>query len=150
MALAYSPTPIGGRLTQPGRRRLARYTAVAVMDMETEQGPPSRRVALFVEPSPFSHTSGMKNRFLNLISNLTAQGDEVRPAAPPLPAGAHACADDAHTDGSPARRAAWRARGKPGIPPRHLLSFLPLTLRLNRCWCSLPVLTRRSATAARR
>jgi hypothetical protein len=42
------------------------------------QSVPRRKVAVFVEPSPFSHTSGMKNRFLNLISNLTDQGDEVR------------------------------------------------------------------------
>jgi hypothetical protein len=42
---------------------------------------PKRRIAVFVEPSPFSHTSGMKNRFLNLIANLTEQGDEVRAGA---------------------------------------------------------------------
>ena len=30
------------------------------------------------QPSPFSHTSGMKNRFLNLIANLQEQGDEAR------------------------------------------------------------------------
>ena len=29
------------------------------------------------QPSPFSHTSGMKNRFLNMIANLQEQGDEV-------------------------------------------------------------------------
>jgi sulfoquinovosyltransferase len=43
---------------------------------------PKRRVAVFVEPSPFSHTSGMKNRFLNLLANLTEQGDEVRARVP--------------------------------------------------------------------
>ena len=31
-----------------------------------------------LQPSPFSHTSGMKNRFLNMIANLQEQGDEVR------------------------------------------------------------------------
>ena len=36
-----------------------------------------RRVAIFVEPSPFSHVSGMKNRFLRLIENLREMGDEV-------------------------------------------------------------------------
>lgn len=38
----------------------------------------SRRVALFVEPSPFSHVSGMKNRFECLIKHLREAGDEVR------------------------------------------------------------------------
>ena len=36
-----------------------------------------RRIVVFVEPSPFSHVSGMKNRFLRLIENLTELGDDV-------------------------------------------------------------------------
>ena len=36
-----------------------------------------RKVAIFVEPSPFTHVSGMKNRFLRLIENLVELGDEV-------------------------------------------------------------------------
>lgn len=35
------------------------------------------KVALFVEPSPFSHVSGMKNRFECLIKGLTTAGDDV-------------------------------------------------------------------------
>jgi sulfoquinovosyltransferase len=35
------------------------------------------KVALFVEPSPFSHVSGMKNRFECLIKGLTGAGDDV-------------------------------------------------------------------------
>eukprot|EP00955_Chlamydomonas_euryale_P053821 355623-Chlamydomonas_euryale.AAC.3 len=34
-------------------------------------------VAIFVEPSPFSHVSGMKNRFECLIKGLRDAGDEV-------------------------------------------------------------------------
>jgi hypothetical protein len=34
-------------------------------------------VAIFVEPSPFSHISGMKNRFESLIKNLKDAGDDV-------------------------------------------------------------------------
>ena len=34
-------------------------------------------MAIFVEPSPFSHVSGMKNRFLRLIENLREMGDDV-------------------------------------------------------------------------
>jgi sulfoquinovosyltransferase len=35
------------------------------------------KVALFVEPSPFSHISGMKNRFESLIKGLREAGDDV-------------------------------------------------------------------------
>lgn len=35
------------------------------------------RVAIFVEPSPFSHVSGMKNRFECLIKGLREAGDQV-------------------------------------------------------------------------
>lgn len=37
----------------------------------------SRRIALFIEPSPFSYVSGYKNRFQNFIKNLREMGDEV-------------------------------------------------------------------------
>ncbi|CAA6655115.1 unnamed protein product [Spirodela intermedia] len=36
-----------------------------------------RRIALFVEPSPFSYVSGYKNRFQNFIRYLREMGDEV-------------------------------------------------------------------------
>jgi hypothetical protein len=41
-----------------------------------------RKVALFVEPSPFSHISGMKNRFECLIKTLREAGDEVMVVTP--------------------------------------------------------------------
>ncbi|KAI4356007.1 hypothetical protein L6164_000061 [Bauhinia variegata] len=55
---------------------------------EEEEGPPSalldsennsrpRRIALFVEPSPFAYVSGYKNRFQNFIKYLREMGDEV-------------------------------------------------------------------------
>ncbi|XP_015960884.1 sulfoquinovosyl transferase SQD2 [Arachis duranensis] len=50
---------------------------------EGEEGPPSennsrpRRIALFVEPSPFAYVSGYKNRFQNFIKHLREMGDEV-------------------------------------------------------------------------
>jgi hypothetical protein len=40
------------------------------------------KVAIFVEPSPFSHVSGMKNRFLCLINGLRDQGDDVLVVTP--------------------------------------------------------------------
>ncbi|PIA59314.1 hypothetical protein AQUCO_00400305v1 [Aquilegia coerulea] len=53
-----------------------------------EEGPPlldenerdsskPRRIALFVEPSPFAYVSGYKNRFQNFIRYLREMGDEV-------------------------------------------------------------------------
>lgn len=54
---------------------------------EEEEGPPAylesegnsrpRRIALFVEPSPFAYVSGYKNRFQNFIRYLREMGDEV-------------------------------------------------------------------------
>ncbi|KAM7463986.1 hypothetical protein LguiA_032107 [Lonicera macranthoides] len=54
---------------------------------EEEEGPPPlfesqitlrpRRIALFVEPSPFAYVSGYKNRFQNFIKYLREMGDEV-------------------------------------------------------------------------
>ncbi|KAJ9544307.1 hypothetical protein OSB04_024014 [Centaurea solstitialis] len=56
-------------------------------DEEEEGGPPfqveseittkPRRIALFVEPSPFAYVSGYKNRFQNFIKYLREMGDEV-------------------------------------------------------------------------
>lgn len=41
-----------------------------------------RKVAIFVEPSPFSHVSGMKNRFECLIQGLRELGDDVTVVTP--------------------------------------------------------------------
>lgn len=38
---------------------------------------PPRRIALMVEPSPFTHTSGYSNRFKNLLIQLREAGDRV-------------------------------------------------------------------------
>ncbi|XVE76517.1 hypothetical protein DITRI_Ditri12bG0180000 [Diplodiscus trichospermus] len=46
-----------------------------LIDSENNSGP--RRIALFVEPSPFSYVSGYKNRFQNFIRYLREMGDEV-------------------------------------------------------------------------
>ncbi|XP_042039363.1 sulfoquinovosyl transferase SQD2-like [Salvia splendens] len=44
---------------------------------EKEANSRPRRIALFVEPSPFSYVSGYKNRFQNFIKYLREMGDEV-------------------------------------------------------------------------
>ncbi|XP_021661630.2 sulfoquinovosyl transferase SQD2 isoform X2 [Hevea brasiliensis] len=46
-----------------------------LLDSETNSRP--RRIALFVEPSPFAYVSGYKNRFQNFIKYLREMGDEV-------------------------------------------------------------------------
>ncbi|KAK6152512.1 hypothetical protein DH2020_015147 [Rehmannia glutinosa] len=45
------------------------------LESEMVSGP--RRIALFVEPSPFAYVSGYKNRFQNFIKYLREMGDEV-------------------------------------------------------------------------
>jgi sulfoquinovosyltransferase len=48
--------------------------------VEGNESPPIRkgkRIAMFVEPSPFAYICGYKNRFQNLIRFLQEQGDEV-------------------------------------------------------------------------
>eukprot|EP00262_Sarcandra_glabra_P013305 TRINITY_DN3653_c0_g1_i1.p1 TRINITY_DN3653_c0_g1~~TRINITY_DN3653_c0_g1_i1.p1 ORF type:complete len:497 (-),score=79.12 TRINITY_DN3653_c0_g1_i1:209-1699(-) len=76
------------------RSKLKRGTAFAgnmtieeIREEEEEEGPPlfennegnskPRRIALFVEPSPFAYVSGYKNRFQNFIRYLREMGDEV-------------------------------------------------------------------------
>ncbi|KAG6596357.1 Sulfoquinovosyl transferase SQD2, partial [Cucurbita argyrosperma subsp. sororia] len=46
-----------------------------LLDPEINSKP--RRIALFIEPSPFAYVSGYKNRFQNFIRYLLEMGDEV-------------------------------------------------------------------------
>lgn len=67
--------------------RASKMTITEVAQEEEEEGPPPyvesetnsrpRRIALFVEPSPFAYVSGYKNRFQNFIRYLREMGDEV-------------------------------------------------------------------------
>ncbi|KAI4338895.1 hypothetical protein MLD38_023902 [Melastoma candidum] len=50
---------------------------VAPLLLESESSSRTRRIALFVEPSPFAYVSGYKNRFQNFIKYLREMGDEV-------------------------------------------------------------------------
>eukprot|EP00892_Ulva_mutabilis_P010709 jgi/Ulvmu1/800/UM010_0174.1 len=56
---------------------LPKTAQVPAVSASKENDPEARNVAIFVEPSPFSHISGMKNRFECLIRNLKDQGDDV-------------------------------------------------------------------------
>ncbi|KAL2336990.1 hypothetical protein Fmac_011436 [Flemingia macrophylla] len=49
----------------------------ALLGSEIENNSRPRRIALFVEPSPFAYVSGYKNRFQNFIRCLREMGDEV-------------------------------------------------------------------------
>ncbi|XP_055812603.1 sulfoquinovosyl transferase SQD2 [Solanum dulcamara] len=64
----------------------SKMTITEYRDEEEEEYPPlllesemkePRRIALFVEPSPFAYVSGYKNRFQNFIKYLREMGDEV-------------------------------------------------------------------------
>ncbi|GAB4833959.1 Sulfoquinovosyl transferase sqd2 [Ancistrocladus abbreviatus] len=65
--------------------RGSRMAVSNVAEREEEEGPileetetsRPRRIALFVEPSPFAYVSGYKNRFQNFIKYLREMGDEV-------------------------------------------------------------------------
>lgn len=60
-----------------GRRGVGPARAIEAPNASIDQAMAKHKVAIFVEPSPFSHISGMKNRFECLIRNLRAEGDEV-------------------------------------------------------------------------
>ncbi|PON43557.1 Glycosyl transferase [Parasponia andersonii] len=78
------PTGLTQRTNQ--RIKASDMTITEVRPEEEEEGPPlldsennsrPRRIALFVEPSPFAYVSGYKNRFQNFIRYLREMGDEV-------------------------------------------------------------------------
>ncbi|KAF8059985.1 SQD2 [Scenedesmus sp. PABB004] len=78
-----APAPSPGPLRAGGGAG-ARVAAPERQAQPAAAGPgftPSK-VAIFVEPSPFSHISGMKNRFESLIKNLREAGDEVMVVTP--------------------------------------------------------------------
>ncbi|KAF3684695.1 Sulfoquinovosyl transferase SQD2 [Capsicum annuum] len=72
--------------TNPFQRISSNMTITEYRDEEDDENPPlllesemkePRRIALFVEPSPFAYVSGYKNRFQNFIKYLREMGDEV-------------------------------------------------------------------------
>ena len=66
------------RLIAPSRRVVACSANVSLPEQKQNQ----QKVAIFVEPSPFSHVSGMKIRFTNLIRGLREIGDDVTVVTP--------------------------------------------------------------------
>lgn len=54
----------------------ASYAVASDTNLNLTNTPP-RRVALMVEPTPFTHTSGYSNRFKNLLMQLRDAGDQV-------------------------------------------------------------------------
>ncbi|KAF3562052.1 hypothetical protein DY000_02019991 [Brassica cretica] len=77
-----SKTFFGVVYASSGSRDMTSVTQVSgdgdeapLLDPESYSKP--RRIALFVEPSPFAYVSGYKNRFQNFIRYLREMGDEV-------------------------------------------------------------------------
>jgi hypothetical protein len=100
---------------QQQQRHTQRRQAVIAVGAPTAEPPAwlppiftPQRVALFVEPSPFSHISGMKNRFESLIKTLREAGDDVMVVTPDPAPPAEFCG--AQVGG----RAGGRAGGGPG------------------------------------
>ena len=52
------------------------YAVASGMNLDLRNCPPLR-IALFIEPTPFTHVSGYSTRFKNLIRQLKEAGDEV-------------------------------------------------------------------------
>ncbi|XP_077214421.1 sulfoquinovosyldiacylglycerol 2 [Tasmannia lanceolata] len=79
------PTRLFSIKTRSNRGRA--FAGKMTIEEVNEEGPPlleggegsskPRRIALFVEPSPFAYVSGYKNRFQNFIRYLREMGDEV-------------------------------------------------------------------------
>ena len=87
----------------------------------------ARRVAIFVEPSPFSHISGMKNRFESLIKGLREAGDDVMVVTPDPKPPKEFC-------GARVRRAAARPLAPTALPRRcrcHCKLWQPAVLQLS-------------------
>lgn len=84
------PAQFSGRPSAPlhyGGRRSGAGGCVPVSVAQPQEHialvpPPPRRVAILVEPSPFSHVSGYQNRFQNLIRGLRDHGDSVLVVTP--------------------------------------------------------------------
>lgn len=87
----HHPAPSARAPGRPGVQQRARLvarqpnaiamTAGSALDAAKE-ALVGRKVAIFVEPSPFSHISGMKNRFESLIKGLREAGDDVMVVTP--------------------------------------------------------------------
>ncbi|KAL6278078.1 hypothetical protein ACE6H2_021679 [Prunus campanulata] len=87
VCFCYSERSRGLRESRKLELKASNMTITEVGQEEEEEGPPPyvdseinsrpRRIALFVEPSPFAYVSGYKNRFQNFIRYLREMGDEV-------------------------------------------------------------------------
>lgn len=73
-----------GRSTEEAQAAATARASFAVADgnyLDLKATPP-KKVALMVEPSPFTHTSGYSNRFKNLLIQLREAGDDVMVIVP--------------------------------------------------------------------
>lgn len=84
-SIRHSPTailrPTAGSAAAAAGVARASYAVADGSHLDLKHTPP-RRIALIVEPSPFTHTSGYSNRFKNLLLQLRDAGDEVMVIVP--------------------------------------------------------------------
>ena len=64
------------------RQREPLCASDAASDVPPLDSAPGRRVALLVEPTPFTHVSGYSNRFKEMLRFLKAGGDEAEVITP--------------------------------------------------------------------
>lgn len=67
---------------QPKSKLSSARSAAYASSSESDDAPPLRRtpprkIALFIEPTPFTHVSGYSNRFKELLRYLKKAGDQV-------------------------------------------------------------------------
>jgi len=68
-----APVPLKGKCSE---KRHVKVAAQPVMQRSSD-GTTPKRIAILVEPSPFTYVSGYKNRFCNTIKHLVEAGCEV-------------------------------------------------------------------------
>jgi len=93
--LCAAPAPARRRAPAPARMALRSYKEPGQPTDLLLNSSPGRKVALIIEPTPFTHVSGYSNRFKTLLQYLGEAGDQVLvitpdndPAAPTQFAGA--------------------------------------------------------------
>lgn len=76
------PSTLVTRSSLPQLSKSMKMSAAATSDFQSDQAPPlkrapPRKIALFVEPTPFTHVSGYSNRFIEMLRFLKKAGDKV-------------------------------------------------------------------------
>ena len=70
------------RSASPNKHSRRKHRVVSARAFPVALPEDRTKIAIFVEPSPFSHISGMRIRFTNLIKGLRELGNDVTVVTP--------------------------------------------------------------------